>query len=394
MSTFLVFLLAYTISQFYRSFLAVIAPELSQELALTPADLGTISGLWFATFALAQFPVGYALDRYGPRRSVPVIMLAAAVGAVLFSRAGNAAECFVAISLIGIGCSPVYMGALYVFGRTFAPNRFVLLSSWLLAIGSLGNVLGTTPLAVAANRVGWRAAIIGMGVVALIGAALVYLVVRDPPRAENTSGRQGWLTEFRDLLSIRALWPLLPLTAVSYAVVIAERSLWVGPYYSQVHGLGPFDRGNAVLAMAAAMIAGALAYGPLDQIVRSRKRIVLTGSLITAAGFLLLWAFPKPPLIGAVVLMAVIGAVGSTYAVLMAHGRGFLPDHLLGRGITLLNFGFIGGAGIVQLVSGRYVEALKAAGTPPDAVYANLHLGFGLALLAATLVYLASRERR
>jgi MFS family permease len=393
-TTFLVFLLAYTISQFYRSFLAVIAPELSAELALTPADLGTISGVWFAAFALAQFPVGYALDRYGPRRSVPVIMLAAVAGAVIFAYARNAADCLAGIALIGIGCSPVYMGALYVFGRTFERNRFAFLSSTLLAIGSLGNVLGTTPLAVAAATIGWRGAILAVAGVALVAAALVALLVQDPPRVEGASGRRGALAEFRELLSIRALWPLLPLTAVSYAVVIAERALWVGPYFSEVYGLGPIDRGNAVLVMATAMIAGALAYGPLDQIIASRKRIVLIGSIVTGVGFLLLWGVPKPPLWAAIALMALIGGVGSTYAVLMAHGRSFLPDHLLGRGITLLNFGFIGGAGIVQLVSGRYVAALRASGTPPDAVYANLHLGFGLALLAATLIYLASRERR
>jgi hypothetical protein len=44
------------------------------------------------------------------------------------------------------------------------------------------------------------------------------------------------------------------------------------------------------------------------------------------------------------VLFAAIGAVGFTYAVLMAHARIFLPAHLLGRGMTAVNFLFISGA--------------------------------------------------
>lgn len=45
MLAFLVFLIGYTLSQFYRSFLAVIAPELSAELHLSATDLGNISAL-------------------------------------------------------------------------------------------------------------------------------------------------------------------------------------------------------------------------------------------------------------------------------------------------------------------------------------------------------------
>ena len=82
------------------------------------------------------------------------------------------------------------------------------------------------------------------------------------------------------------------------------------------------------------------------------------------------------------------------YAVLMAHGRTFLPDHLLGRGMTMMNFTFMTGAAVVQYVSGRVVDALKASGESSVDVFATLHLGFGIALLLATLVYLTAREAR
>jgi MFS family permease len=60
--TFAVFLLAYALSQFFRSFLAVIAPELAIELGLGPQALGNMQAWWIAGFVIAQFPVGWALD--------------------------------------------------------------------------------------------------------------------------------------------------------------------------------------------------------------------------------------------------------------------------------------------------------------------------------------------
>ena len=57
---------AYVLSQFYRAFLAVLAPVLGTEIGATPEDLAAASGLWFLAFAAMQIPVGAALDRLCP----------------------------------------------------------------------------------------------------------------------------------------------------------------------------------------------------------------------------------------------------------------------------------------------------------------------------------------
>ena len=62
------------------------------------------------------------------------------------------------MALIGIGCAPVLMASLYVFGRTYPPERFAMLSSLIIGLGSVGNLLGATPLALAVEAFGWRAA--------------------------------------------------------------------------------------------------------------------------------------------------------------------------------------------------------------------------------------------
>ena len=64
--------LGYTLSQFYRAFLAVLSSTLLEELGATPGDLALSSGMWFLSFALMQLPVGWALDRIGPRLTAAV----------------------------------------------------------------------------------------------------------------------------------------------------------------------------------------------------------------------------------------------------------------------------------------------------------------------------------
>jgi MFS family permease len=386
---FLIFLFGYVLSQFFRSFLAVIAPELASELALDPQALGNLQALWIAGFSIMQIPVGLALDSAGPRRSVSVLMLAAVAGSILFAMAQTALMLNAAMVLIGIGCSAIYMGALYMFARTEAPERFALLSSWLIGIGSAGNLLAATPLAWAATLIGWRGAMLAMAAATAASAATLFLLIRDPPRLVTRANTEGFFKGVGSILAIRALWPLLPLTAVGYAIILAERGLWAGPYLTEVHGLEPVARGNALLIMAIAMSLGAMIYGPLDRWLNTRKWIVAAGSLAGAACLATLAAFDVS-LTQSVMLIALLGAFCMNYAVLMAHGRAFVPDHLLGRGITLLNLLFIGGAGILQPLSGWLMTAQQGAG--PVQAYAMLHGAFAVLLLAAVIVYLFSSD--
>jgi predicted MFS family arabinose efflux permease len=248
--------------------------------------------------------------------------------------------------------------------------------------------MAASPLAWAAESIGWRGAMVGMAIATALSALSVLLLTRDPERI-TSHGSRGLFGGIGQILRIRALWPLLPITAVSYAVVLAERGLWAGPYFSSVYGLDPVARGHALLVMAAAMSAGAMAYGPLDRLLGTRKWIVFGGVAVTAICFALL-ALPGLPLAAAIAMMGLIGGFGMTYGVLMAHGRSFVPDHLLGRGITLLNVLFIGGAGVLQPLSGALMTRMQDH--PPAEAYATLHLIFAALLVTGLAIYAFARD--
>jgi MFS family permease len=394
MPAFVIFLIGYVLSQFYRSFLAVIAPELSAELHLTPLDLGNISASWFAAFALVQFPMGAALDRHGPRFTLAFLALVGVAGAVVFANAHSALAAMIAMGLIGVGCSGALMGALYTFARTAPPHRFALLSGVFLGLGSLGNLLGGTPLALAAQAYGWRSVFYGLAAIALLQAVFMIAVVKDSKRIETPAANDDGsiLHGLRDVVRLTALWPLWPLMAVSYGVLITERGLWVGPYLSEVHGLAPIPRGNVIFIMALAIAVGALAYGPLETYLRRRKPLVLTGSLVAGASLAALAFLPSPPLIMCTLLLALFGFAGMTYGPLMAHVRLFLPDRLLGRGMSFANFLCMAGAGLLQVWSGSAVAHMKASGLPSADVYGNVHLALAAILIGAALVYTFSHE--
>lgn len=385
--------LSYVLSQFYRSFLAVLTPTLAAELSMTNAQFSLASGVWFVTFALMQFVVGTSLDRFGPRRTASILMaVGGGGGAILFAAAVSPEMIILAMALIGIGCSPLLMASLFIFARIYSPARFAALASAFIAVGNAGNVLGAAPLAAAVDFFGWRGAMAGLAVATLVVAGAIALFVRDPARVEGESGNSG-LAGYLDLLKMPVLWAIIPLTAVNYAPAATIRGLWAGPYLADVYGVSALVIGNVTLFMAIAMVIGSFAYGPLDTLLRTRKWVAFTGNLLGLAALTALALVPMPPFIVAAGLLIAIGLFGMSYGVLIAHARAFFPAHLTGRGVTLMNFFTIGGAGIIQFTTGAVFSAASDPAAPA-AGYGTLFGFYALLMGAALIVYLWSKDAK
>ncbi len=379
--------LAYVLSQFFRAFLAVLAPLLERDIGTSPDVLAVASGLWFLSFAIMQLPVGWALDRIGPRRTASVLLLlGGGGGALVFALAQGALHVHLAMLLIGVGCSPVLMASYYIFARQFAPARFATLAALMLGVGSLGNLVASYPMALAAELMGWRAALVGLAVISGAVALGIAALVRDPePAAGDARG------SVLDLLRMPALWAIFPLMFVAYAPSAAVRGLWIGPYMGDVFALDTGQIGQVTLVMGVAMICGTLCYGPLDRIFRTHKWVIFTGNLLAALAALALAATVGQGVVLSVVLAAALGFFGASFPVIIAHARSFFPAHLAGRGVTLLNLFGIAGAGVAQFVSGPVHAAGLAAGGVSGA-YVALFAFFGIVHLGGVLVYLASRD--
>jgi predicted MFS family arabinose efflux permease len=388
---------AYVLSQFFRTALAVVAPEIAADLGLDPARLGVLSSAWFWAFAAAQIPIGVALDRWGPRRTVATLFCAAGLGCLVFALAGSLGAAVVGQILIGIGCAPVFMGVLVVLSRFYPPQLFAQISSILLAVGTVGTLAGTTPLAMVAGAIGWRGAFLGMAAAVALVALLVALVVRDrPPDAPapvTTESLAAALRGVRQVLTNRRILAIVPMCFAGYAVLITVRGLWAGPYLAEIFGFSAVARGNALLAMSVAMILGNLTYGMLERRLDRRRPLVVTGAAGVIAALVVLAALPTASAVLSTAALVVIGAMGMTYALLMAQGRRFLAEQEIGRGLTLLNAACFAGAATVQAASGLVVE-LGQAGGGTAASWRALFLFLAAVLTLAVGTYVRSADPR
>ena len=390
--------LLYIVSQFLRNSVGVIAPNLAAEIGLSPMEIGVLSSIYFLVFAAVQLPLGVALDRYGPKLCMLASVAFTVAGCVVFAWAQTAGGLIAGRALLGFGTASFLMAPVALYARWFPPERFSTLAGIHLGIGSLGALFATAPLAFATASIGWRATFLAVGVIAVGIGVLIALIVSDDPPGVKTTPRRETLRE-----SVAGIWQVIRTPSMgriffvqltAYPSFVLVVGLWGGPYLTHIYGYDLTGRGEILFIAALAQILGSFFWGPADRFFGSYKVPILIGTGSSFVGLALLAVLGTPPVALLVALFALIGFSTGMTSLVMSHGRSLVPPHLLGRCITLLNIGTMGGGFIVQFVSGALIDLFPTEGGayPLEAYRLVFGLHAGLVLIGG-LAYFRSRER-
>ena len=346
--------LAYILSQFFRSFLAVLSSVLANDIGAQPDDLAYALGLLFLVFAVMQIPVGWGLDRFGPRIVSSILLLiGGGGGAFLFASAQNPSHINLSMALLGVGCSPILMASYYIFVRNYSPKIFATLAATFLGIGSLGTLIGASPLTYFVGILGWREAVELIGIFTIFISLFLLFTVKNPDIKYESSVSSGG---FWSILKSKDILLIAPIAIICYAPVAGLRGIWLGPYFEKKFEATIDEIGTIGLIMSLGMIFGTFFYGPLDRIFKTRKWIVLIGNFICLLSVAALSFLPELSYNFAITSFALVGFFGMSFPVVVAHGRSFVPIELSGRGVTLMNLFAIGGVGVLQALSGFVFE--------------------------------------
>src|SRR5256714_1636794 len=269
----------YLVSQFLRNSVGVIAPDLAAEIGLSAGEIGLLSSAFFFAFAAAQLAVGVAIDRYGPKRCMLVCAAIAVFGAVEFAIATTPAGLIAARVLMGLGSSCYLMAPLALYARRFPPERFTVLAGIQMAIGTVGTLFVTAPLAWASAAIGWRATFLVVAGLMVACAVLVSVAVREdrselvhPGSAESARETLNGLLE---VVRMPAFVPLFLMQAVSYSSYVLIVGLWGGPFLTHVYGYGLTTRGDLLMLPAISHIIGVVVWGHAQRVFGAYPPLLL-----------------------------------------------------------------------------------------------------------------------
>ena len=395
LTAFLPFALGYFLSFLFRSLNAVVAPALRDELGLDDAAVGVVTSIYLATFALAQLPAGVALDRFGPRRVAPLMLMIAALGAVVFALGHDAVTLSIGRALIGLGVSVALMSGFKANVLYWPIARLPLVNAFMMTFGGLGAAMATRPVQWLLDDHDWRQVFYGLAVVTL--AVAVYQIVATPRYARTGGGRLG--NEVRGLIDVirtPLFWRAGLAPTFSFGVWVSYTSFWMAGWLRDVTHMGEASVGRALFVLSLAIVPGYFFSGMIVDLLH--RRGVLGGKVLLVYGILFLLmhvALAADVANASAIMWFIYVTLGGSMAVAFALITRAFAAELAGRVNTSLNLLCMLIAFVVQAAIGPALAWMEAA---HGFARAEAHQVVMLALVAlqaaAWLWYAASKDAR
>lgn len=398
---FAVLALVYSCVSFHRVTMAVMGDLLAEDFALGPSDLGLLGGILLYCYAFAQIPSGVFADNVGPKRTILLSLILSTAGSALFALSPGYTTAMIGRVLIGIGIGCIYLSVIKILSAWFKQDQFGTVLGILLALGQLGNMLATAPLAFSVKAMGWRSSYLLVAVLTVGLIALVVSLVKNAPEGETASDKtendpeqKSEKTAFGGLADTgRAVvmllrdrtYLLLAIFMIAGSSQQGFQGLWAGPFLTRAYDYSIVEVGSSLMWFAVGGMFGSPMWGFLsDRIFKSRRRVLILSSLIVTT----LWFFPSfvPTLIPRAWIPILFFFMGIGWgAVIQAHAmiRDTFSLEILGIAVGIINFlTFLGGAAFTH-VMGMMVELFpKTNGDYPLIAYqSTLMLIFAMWLL-------------
>jgi sugar phosphate permease len=400
-TVFSVFSAIYFFVYFHRVSTSVIAPDLLAAFQTNATALGFMSSMYFYLYAFEQPLVGHLSDVFGARRVIGFWSLVAALGCLIFGLAPTIAWAAAGRALIGFGVGGVFVPAMKGLSQWFPKKDLGAMTGCLIAVGNVGAMVATTPLAWTASAWGWRPTFFIIGALTL-GLSLVDLFfVRDPSKSldQALAGQEpGFRSSPIHVLSSPRFWIFAFIFFGVFGGVISLQGLWATPFLISVLGLDRYPASLMNMAIPLGYALGAPFFGLLgDRVFRNRIDLILT-LLVVLTGAWLALAFAGGALGagGMIIVLAVLGAVaGGLGTSLWATVLQITPQPMLGMVTGLLNPFPLLGMAVMQGLTGAVLDRTgKINGIYPPEAYRD---AFTLCLIAAALclvLCLATRKHQ
>jgi predicted MFS family arabinose efflux permease len=321
----------------------------------------------------------------------------AILGTLMFALAASPFWLIMARVLMGLGSSCYLMAPLALYAKRYPPDRFATLVGLQIGLGTLGTLLATAPFALAVALIGWRMSFIVIAALVLVAAAVVAIAVKDE-KDDRPTARETLHESLRGTLEavrVPSFWPVFALQLASYSSFVVVVGLWGGPYLTHIYGYSLTDRGNMLFIAVVAQIVGALVWGPTDRLFNSYKIPVVTGHLLTAAALGLAAVVGVFLPLALLLWFVAIGLFPAAVTVLIAHGKSLFPPQIVGRGMTLMNIGTMGGVFVCQTVTGFIIDLFPTVnGGYALGAYRAVFAFQAVFILLACLAYFLSIDPR
>lgn len=356
-----------------RQVLSVLIEPIKRDLQLTDTQLGLLSGLAFALFYVtAGVPVARLADLRSRRNLIAVCMIVWSSMTALCGVAANFTQLLLARIGVAVGEAGCVAPSHSILSDYYRPADRPAALSIYSAGASVGVFLGLFAGGWLAELVGWRAALVIIGLPGIAVAFVVLFTLREPARGmslaepvESPPPSHFW-SDLARLLRRRTML-FIALAGGFQSMVTYGVATWLPAFFMRVHDMNASQAG-ATLAVINGLVAGlgAIVAGVITaRLSRDERRWLLWVPIITTIVSTPLYAFAvlTSSVVTSLLLLTPAAFMSMMYvgpALAATHGVAGVSLRATGVALTLFVSNLLGIGGGTLLV-GMVSDAFAAA---------------------------------
>jgi MFS family permease len=267
-----------------RSAPSVMIPQLSEAFGLSAMGVASMVGLFYYGYAPFSLVAGPALDRLGPRKTMPIAAAVIGVGALLFA-SGSSEAASIGRFLQGVGGVFASVGAIYIAANWFPPSQAATLIGATQMFGMAGGSAGQFAVGpLISGGVAWNRFWMGMGIAGLAMGVLLLIFL---PKEKRTQQPGSWLKAAVGPLYVVFKNPQSILCGLIAGLLFIPTTIfdmvWGVRYLQEARGL---DYASAVMHSATVplgWIIGCPLLGFISDRIGRRKPMIIGGAVLLLA---------------------------------------------------------------------------------------------------------------
>lgn len=282
-----------------RSTLAVGNLLIREDFHISATAIGALQSAWSISFAFAQIPIGFMVDRMGPRTLLGTALVLWSVAQAAGGFMATYVQLMWARAALGVFEAPAFPTAVRVTSNWFQTRDRGQPTGVYTVGGDLGRLIGTPLLTIVMLQFGWRAMFVVMGIVGILGGIGWLLLYRDPEKADlsatdrayldvnSTAGRPPvTLRQWSRLFRYRSMWGMV-LGAFCSGYAIWMYGTWLIGYLEMQHHVSIAKTGFLAMIPLFFSIAGSQAGGFVtDRLAHSGMSVIRARKIPAVCGYI------------------------------------------------------------------------------------------------------------
>lgn len=361
----------YVFVTFHRMSAGVVRTDLEKAFSIGAAQFANIGSMYFYAYFIMQIPSGILADKLGPKKTVSIFSIIAAIGSVIFGLAPNIMVAYLGRFLVGIGVSVVFICMIKIQSRWFYSKNFALMVGFAGLAANGGAILAQTPLVLAVGQFGWRNTFVYMGLAMVFFTVLTIILVKDDPtkmglpsmdEVENRPVMTGnsikVMEALKSVMSNKRTWVISICYIGLYTGYVVFLGTFGVSFLIQAYSIEKIQASSYVVSAIIGSAVSGLVIGSISDRFKNRKIPLILSGLTTLLGWVVL-VYVRMPLGVLVPFLFVFGFCMSGFTMCWTVGNEVNDRRLSGIATGVVNcIGFLGAA-VVPVIMGNIIDKYK-----------------------------------